>query len=675
MGANQTRQRLALEAAGIDSREWDVATDAAVSREGLPKDPDSPAVGFTRSMEAFRALVYPDDAPYVEAALRQAIAGETVDFRATFRMCRADGTIRWTETQGTVIRDGSGRALRLIGSDYDIMARKAVLHALLERKSRLLQFIECAPVGLAMFDIEMRCLAVSSRFIADVGLLAAPPGYLIGRRLDDVLPERPEAWIAIPPPVLAGEGRHDDDDTYVRPDGTRKFVCWRMAPWFCADRTVGGAVLAIQVTTARKAAEAARAESEAKFRALAEILPQLIYTARADGSSEYKNQRWLEYSGMTPEQARNGGWIGLLHPDDRDASVAAWNHAVRSGEPFERQHRLRRRDGEYRWFLARATPLREKADGPISIWIGIETEISGIVRARDAVTRAAANLEVQVAERSRALEDTSAELQAEARLRGDIRAALMQSQKLETLGHLTVGVAHDFNNVLASIQGSFEIIARQVAGQPVARIVEAGIEATARAIALTRPLLDFARARSPEPTVVDVAVSIRKADKMIGHAVGPRINRILHIQQDVWPVLTDEDQLEVALLNLAINARDAMPGGGRLVLEAHNLASGDRPETLPLNDYVRISVQDTGHGMPSEVMLRATETFFTTKPHGKGTGLGLPMVQAFASRSGGMLGIDSREGSGTTVTLILPRAPVRRSETTDGDPAHPGEHG
>ena len=675
MRASQTCQRLALEAAGIRGLEWDLATDAGVWGDGLEKAPGVPAGGFARSMEAFRALVYADDAPYVEAALRQAIAGETEDFRATFRMFRADGTIRWTETHGMVIRDGSGQGLRLIGMDYDIMARKAVLDAVRGRKARLHQLIECAPVGLVMFDIEMRCLTVSSRFIADVGLLGAPPGNLVGRRLDDVLPERPEAWITMPPSVLAGEGRHHDDDTYVRPDGTREFVCWSMAPWFSPDGTVGGAMLAIQVTTARKAAEAALAESEAKFRALAELLPQLIYTARADGSSEYKNRRWLEYSGMTPEQARNGGWVGLLHPDDRDASVAAWNHAIRSGEPFEREHRLRGRDGEYRWFLARATPLREKANGPISRWLGTATEISDIVSAREAATKAAADLEVQVAERSRALEDTSAQLQAEARLRGDIQAALMQSQKLEALGQLTVGVAHDFNNVLASIQGSFEIIARQVAGQPVARIVEAGIEATARAIALTRPLLDFARARSPEPTVVDVAVSIRKADKMIGHAVGPRINRILHIQQDVWPVLTDEDQLEVALLNLAINARDAMPGGGRLVLEAHNLASGDRPETLPFNDYVRISVQDTGHGMPSEVMLRATETFFTTKPHGKGTGLGLPMVQAFASRSGGMLGIDSREGSGTTVTLILPRAPVRRSETTDGDPAHPGEHG
>ena len=616
-----------------------------------------------------------DDAPQVEAASGQATAGETEDYRTTFPMFRADGTNRWTEKRGTVTRHGSGRPLRLIGMDHDITAWKADVDAMLARKSRLLQFIECASVGLAMFDTEMRCLAVSSRFVEDLGLPAAPPGNLAGRRLDEVLQQPPGAWIAMPPPVLAGEVRRQDDDACARADGTRESVCWSMAPWFSADGTVGGAVLAIQITTARKAAKAALAESEAKFRVLAELLPQLIFTARADGSSEYKNRRWLEYSGMTPEQARNGGWIGLLHPDDRDASVAAWNHAVRSGEPFEREHRLRGKDGEYRWFLARATPLREKADGPISRWIGTATEISGIVRAREAATRAAADLEVQVAERSRALEDTSAELQAEARLRGDIRAALMQSQKLETLGQLTASVAHDFNNVLAAIHGSFEIIARRVTGQPVARIVESGMEATKQAISLTRQLLDFARTRSLEPTVVDVALSIRKADKLIGHAVGPGIDRFLDIQQGVWPVLTDGDQLEVALLNLAINARDAMPDGGRLILEARNLASEERPETLPLNDYVGISVRDTGHGMPSEVVARATETFFTTKPQGKGTGLGLPMVQAFASRSGGMLRIDSQEGGGTIVTLTLPRAAVSRMDTPDSDPAPPENRG
>ena len=440
-----------------------------------------------------------------------------------------------------------------------------------------------------------------------------------------------------------------------------------MEPWFCPDGAIGGIVLAIQVTTERRATEAALAESEATFRALAELLPQLIFTSSADGTAEYKNQRWFDYSGMTPAEARNSGWIGLLHPDDRDASVAAWNHAIRSGEPFEREHRLRGSDGEYRWFLARATPLRAQADGFISRWLGTATDISDIVRAREAATRAAADLEVQVAERSRALEETSAELQAETRRRGDIQAALMQSQKLETLGQLTAGVAHDFNNVLSAIQGSLEIIARRATEPRTARIVELGMDATKRAISLTRQLLDFGRNRSLEPAVLDVAASIRHADKMIAHAVGPRINRFLNIQQGVWPVLTDGDQLEVALLNLAINARDAMPDGGELILEARNLAPQERPETLPFKDYVGISIRDTGHGMPPEVVARATETFFTTKPEGKGTGLGLPMVQAFALRSGGILRIDSQQGGGTTVTMILPRAAVSRMETADAE--------
>jgi signal transduction histidine kinase len=660
--ANETRLRLASKAAGVPARERDMAT---------------------------RALVYSDDAPSVEAALRQAIAGGTTDYCATTCMFKADGTIRWTKRRGPVIRDGSGWALRLIGINYDITARKAVMHAVLEQQSDLRQCIERASVALAMFDIEMRCRALRirtgivasidaptvqpamtmrgqrsppsppfisprvlrRRFIKDFGLPATARGNLLGRRLEDVLSERPEAGISIPQSVLTGETRHQDDDTYVRLDKTRESVRWSMASWVCADGAVSRARLAIQATPTPGETEAALAETEAKLRAPADLLPRLNYPYSADGSD---------------------GWLGLLHPNDRAASVGAWNHTIRLGGAFERERRLCEKDCEYRWFLSRATPRREKADGPNSRWLGNAPEVSEIAGVSEAAARAAADLEVRVAERSRTLEDTSAELHAGARLRGDLQAALVQSQKLEALGHLTAGVAHDFNNVLAAIQASFEIIARQVTGQPVARIVEAGMEATKQAISLTRQLVDFARTRSLEPTVVDVAVSIRQANKMIGHAVGPGIDRLLAIQPGVWPVLTDGDQLKVALLNLAINAKDAMPDGGQLVLEARNLDPGERPPALPFNEYVCISVRDTGHGMPPDVVMRATETFFTTKPPGKGTGLGLPMVHAFASRSGGMLRIDSQEGSGTTVTLILPRAAVGCMKTPHGDSALSG---
>jgi CheY-like chemotaxis protein len=175
---------------------------------------------------------------------------------------------------------------------------------------------------------------------------------------------------------------------------------------------------------------------------------------------------------------------------------------------------------------------------------------------------------------------------------------------------------------------------------------------------LTRNLLNFARGDSLVPTVLDVRTAVDQADEMIGHVVGYQVSRVKDVQDGVWPVLTDGHQLEIALLNLAINARDAMPDGGTLNLMARNLDPAARPEMLPVRDYVSILVRDSGHGMPPDVLTRATEPFFTTKPEGKGTGLGLPMVHAFALRSGGCLRIDSRDGEGTTVEIILPRASV-----------------
>lgn len=385
--------------------------------------------------------------------------------------------------------------------------------------SRLRRLIESMPASLAMLDTDMRLLAVSPRFVAGHGLVPAVPERSNGRSLLDILPAFGETWTAIRRLAQSGQADRGEIGPYARPDGSRESIRWSVMPWHNADATVGGTILATEVTIA----------------------------------------------------------AGLTDPS--------------AAEP---------------------------------------------------------------------LADTGR--------RQDVQSALMQSQKLETLGQLTAGVAHDFNNVLAAIQGSFEIIARHTGEPRVERIVALGMNATQRAILLTRQLLDFGRNHSLEPAVLDTEVSIRQANELIGYAVGPRIGRSLYIQPGVWPVLADENQLEVALLNLAINAKDAMPDGGKLVLEARNVAPRERPEASPFTDFVRISVSDSGHGMPPDVAARAIEPFFTTKPEGRGTGLGLPMVHAFALRSGGRLTIDSREGIGTTVSIILPRAAISGMETQETQP-------
>ncbi|CAN7271633.1 response regulator [Acidovorax sp. LjRoot117] len=238
-------------------------------------------------------------------------------------------------------------------------------------------------------------------------------------------------------------------------------------------------------------------------------------------------------------------------------------------------------------------------------------------------------------------------------------AALRQSQKMEAVGQLTGGLAHDFNNLLGAISGSLELLKRQAGKEsPSLRYIEMGQTATKRAAALTHRLLAFSRQQTLEPKVVQVNQLIGGFEDLIRRSIGPQVALEVLAGTGVWPVLADPGQLENALLNLCINARDAMPDGGRLVVETTNRSIDERTasdEGMRPGQYVSIAVTDDGTGMPAEVIARAFDPFFTTKPLGMGTGLGLSMVYGFARQSGGQARIHSEVGAGTTVCIFLPR--------------------
>ncbi|MGG5822319.1 sensor histidine kinase [Falsiroseomonas sp. HW251] len=280
-----------------------------------------------------------------------------------------------------------------------------------------------------------------------------------------------------------------------------------------------------------------------------------------------------------------------------------------------------------------------------------------------------ADLALSLGERTRALADAGAALQSETEQRREAQGHLTQLQKLEALGQMTSSVAHDFNNVLAAITACFRLIERRAGPNEAVRdVVRQGDRAAGRAAALVRQLLAFARQEGLRPEVVDLGALLPEAGEMIRHTAGRRLTVSVEVPAGLWPVLTDPHQLEVALLNLAVNARDAMPQGGELHVSAHNLDPARRRAELRPGDYVAVAVRDQGTGMPPEVLARAPEPFFTTKPRGQGTGLGLPMVQRFAAQSNGALLIQSIPGQGTTVEIFLPRAAVTdlRVEATAG---------
>lgn len=248
--------------------------------------------------------------------------------------------------------------------------------------------------------------------------------------------------------------------------------------------------------------------------------------------------------------------------------------------------------------------------------------------------------------------------------REQAEAALRQAQKMEAVGQLTGGLAHDFNNLLAGITGSFEMIARRIDQGRVAdvgRYVAAGLGAARRAASLTHRLLAFSRRQtlSPRPTAIDSLLT--DFLELVQRTVGPEITVTTCCDNDLWPTLVDANQLESALLNLCINARDAMPDGGLLTIDALNITLGEggaRERGLQPGDYVAITVSDTGVGISPQDIDRVFEPFFTTKPIGRGTGLGLSMVYGFARQSNGIVRVRSQPGSGTRVRIYLPRHDV-----------------
>jgi len=374
-------------------------------------------------------------------------------------------------------------------------------------------------------------------------------------------------------------------------------------------------------------AEAALADSELKYRTLADSGQALIWTAGPDKQCDYFNQPWLDFTGRTLEQELGDGWIRGIHPEDLARCLQAFTTAFDQREKFSLEYRLHHASGNYHWIQNDGTP-RFDVQGNFLGYIGHCLDITARKRAED--------------------EQKS------------LHAQLLQAQKMESVGRLAGGVAHDFNNMLSVILGHVELAQEKIVpGHSLFTDLEYIRKAAERSAALTRQLLTFARKQIIIPKRLDLNETMEGMLNMLQRLIGENIKLVWSPGADLWPVKIDPSQIDQILVNLCVNARDAITGGGRITVATQNVAidaenCGLHLDCMP-GEYLLLMVSDDGCGMDQETLKKLFEPFFTTKKTGEGAGLGLAMVYGIVKQNNGVINVSSEPGQGTTFNIYLPR--------------------
>ena len=595
------------------------------------------------------------DRAVVDSAVASAQGGGTGRFRGFAET--AKGSPRWWDVVVTPILDAFGEPERLLSVSRDITAeitaereQQALTAERDAERLRLKAVLDSAPVGILFAE--------------------APSGRIVGQnpRADRIfghglIPtatvEQYSDWILYHPdgervapqryPLLralvSGESSAGEEYLYRRGDDTLAWIQLSAAPIRDISGAITGGVVSIEDIAARK-------ETESALRRLNETLEttvtertreldsiwrhsrDMLCVARLDGTFIRLNPAWAETLGRPSDDLVDRPFLDQVHPDDRGRTISAMAVLGDGISVLGFENRYAHQDGSYRWFSWNAVPH--------------EGFIYSVVR------------------------DVTQEREAAAAL-AKAEDQLRQSQKMEAVGQLTGGIAHDFNNLLTGITGALDLMQRRIAqgrSGDVGRYADIAIASANRAAALTHRLLAFSRRQPLDPRPTDGNQLVRSMEDLLRRTIGEAIAFEVALSEDLWPTLCDPHQLENALLNLVINARDAMPDGGRLIIRTRNLIhDGTQPDGPASGPYVCLTVEDTGCGMEAEVVARAFDPFFTTKPLGQGTGLGLSMIYGFVRQSDGHVTIASEPGRGTSVEICLPRfdGEAARPEAPAGD--------
>jgi len=580
--------------------------------------------------EVLERLVITEDVEFV-SSLAKRMQGD-LPLKTEYRIRRPDnGEVRWIARSAEFQLDEQGRRVRLVGVVQDVTERRLAEQVLRDSEEKFRTFAQVMPnqVWAALPDGQLDWF--NEQTLSYSGLDHATlsgQGWTQIVHPDD-LARANQDWQR-----SLAEGRPYEIEFRIRrTDGVYRWHLVRAQPirtahgaitrWIGTNTDIEDQRLARETLMAMNATLEQRIEERTQERDRVWSNSQdLLVVIGSDGVFRDVNPAWTRILGFDREEIIGRHFDAFIHPDDREATVNALAYSTRE-VLVQFENRFRHKEGGYRWFSWTASP-----------------DSSGLVYGNG--------------------RHVTAEKEAEAALTRT-QDALRQSQKMEAIGQLTGGVAHDFNNVLQVIGGNLQLL-REATRQDEAaqRRVEAAMAGVDRGAKLALHLLAFARKQPLAPDVLNIGQHVHELDDMLRRVIGDSIELETRIASDLWNIFVDPHGLENVLLNLAINARDAMNGIGQLILETRNVTldeayAQDHLEVAP-GQYLMISLSDTGSGMPSAILERVFEPFFTTKPEGQGTGLGLSMVYGFIKQSGGHVKIDSEVGQGTTVRLYLPRS-------------------
>ena len=638
--ASESRLEQAQRTAQVGDWQFDMETRKLVWSAEIYRIFGTTPADFKPSVEGFYEFVHPDDKERIRGLIEEGYSfGRQFSFE--HRIILGNGETRWVIQENALVGDDGYGIGKRRGTVQNITERKLAEEALKKSEAQQRLLMNSLPAMIAYVDASRRYLSVNRAFEEwfQVSL-----DDVLGRTVEDVIGAENYSQIRdyVERAVAGEQVSYERTLTYAK--DKKRVIHATLIPDIDSENTVRGYFALVTDVSERKAIEEALRARGEELRGIFETAAVGIAITALDGSFIQSNGAYQAMMGWSAEELSGTTFFDLTYEEDRAETERRHAKLLSGGvDSYQQDKRYLHKDGSIIWANVNAARL-----------MNAEGEIVGDIAVVEDITR-----------------------------RREIEAQLLQSQKMEAVGQLTGGVAHDFNNLLTVISGSLHLLedSRAVArgGED---LIRRALEAVERGADLTQRLLAFSRTQRLQPDAIDAGKLVLGMIEILERTLGANIEIVTSHPDDLWLCETDPSQLENAILNLATNARDAMPGGGRLTIETANIAPNGENANLPANvasgDYVVLTVSDSGEGIPKDVLAHVFEPFYTTKGVGKGSGLGLSMVYGFAQQSGGHATIVSEAGLGTAVKIYLPRARIKAAPALPVDspvtvPAATGE--